>query len=506
MPYRYYNPRTKNYEPLNYMMTVQKTYEFDPDLDLIGRGGFGDVYKAVDTHLDLTVAIKKYTGNLPAKYSLFEEIKRAIRFNHPNLVRYYDAFELDAGSAFGDKIQIGVMEFINRGDLMDVLIEEDLTEDQVTEIFIGILKGLQYLHQHAVIHRDLKPENILIQEDNGQFIPKIADFGISKVLNKPSTGASSLVIGSIEYMAPEQFNIVRYGKNKKLATNLDLWSLGTIIYEAFTGTAPFGKTREGFSREMIMQNILEKELPNLKKLPKAFQKIVRRCLVRNANKRAQTVDELLAILAEEKPQLGTRLLEYSGTTVLPPNKKVVSVKEPAIASPKRSTTDKMADAYHANSSTIYPKTPPKPKPKPKPKPLLNNTNFKFDPIWLLPFATALTAYVFFHSKFTIFGATAALKDIMIYPAIVCVLLSLVNTFILFTRSTKWFEWSAYVFSYLVLGYVFGESVLTFFYENAGIAGLNFDFQQHSFARYYPKIGMVLMLISIAYSLFVWRRK
>lgn len=100
------------------MITVKKTYEFNPDTDLIGKGGFGKVYRALDRNLNMQVAIKKYSGNLPAKYSLFEEIKRAIRLNHPNLVRYYDAFELEEASAFGDKIQMGVLEYVNGGDLM----------------------------------------------------------------------------------------------------------------------------------------------------------------------------------------------------------------------------------------------------------------------------------------------------------------------------------------------------------------------------------------------------
>ncbi len=103
------------------LMNLNKTYEFNPDTDLLGTGGFGKVYKAVDKNLGMVVALKKYSGSLPAKYSLFEEIKRAIKLNHPNLVRYFDAFELQESATFGDTIQVGVLEYVNGGDLGKLL-------------------------------------------------------------------------------------------------------------------------------------------------------------------------------------------------------------------------------------------------------------------------------------------------------------------------------------------------------------------------------------------------
>ncbi|MBK8474195.1 MAG: protein kinase [Sphingobacteriales bacterium] len=127
-------------------------------------------------------------------------------------------------------------------------------------MFAGIMEGLRYLLAMASPHRDLKPENILIQDEQGVLTPKIADFGISKALRDADAGASSLVIGSVEYMAPEQFNVEKYGINKQLHTNLDLWSLGVMICEAFTGQAPFGKTQQGMARDEIMRNILTQDL------------------------------------------------------------------------------------------------------------------------------------------------------------------------------------------------------------------------------------------------------
>lgn len=296
------------------MITVHKTYRFDPATDLIGKGGFGSVYRATDTNLNMQVAIKKYSGNLPVKYSLFEEIKRVISLSHPNLVRYYDAFELSETSSFGEKIQVGVLEYVSGGDLGKLLRQAPQPELN-KELVIGIMSGLQYLHSQGIIHRDLKPENILLQPNNdaSTLTPKIADFGISKVLSDSSSGNSSLVIGSIEYMAPEQFNLSRYGHNGRLQTNLDLWSLGVLVYEMFVGKAPFGKTQDGIARDEIMRNILEKPLDQIHTIPAPFDQIVQRCLVRSAGQRAQSVDELFELLyrpvaANLSPRLSTAVI------------------------------------------------------------------------------------------------------------------------------------------------------------------------------------------------------
>lgn len=295
------------------LMEVKKIYEFDPKKDLLGEGGFGSVYKALDVNLQIPVAIKKYTAKLPTKYSLFEEIKRVIALSHPNLVRYYDAFELHETSTFGDKIQVGVLEYINGGDLVHFMATQP-TKETISQIIIGVMDGLRYLHHNHIIHRDIKPENILIQiTENNEIIPKIADFGISKALKEGSAG-SSLVIGSIEYMAPEQFNPAKYGINGALHTNLDIWALGCIITELLTGSAPFGKTASGTPRDEIMRNILDADIQTIiQKIPAPYQQVVQQCLVRNANQRAQNIDQLWNTLNQNQPQLQHQILQTTTT-------------------------------------------------------------------------------------------------------------------------------------------------------------------------------------------------
>ena len=465
-------------------MTVKKTYEFDPETDLIGKGGFGRVYKAKDVKIGMEVALKQYSGNLPAKYSLFEEIKRAIRLNHPNLVRYFDAFELEETTTFGDKIQVGVLEYVNNGDFMQLLRTKPNVET-LTSIFEGIMHGLRYLHNKGIIHRDLKPENILIHKEHGEFIPKIADFGISKVLSENS-GESSLVIGSIEYMAPEQFNVVRYGIDKQLHTNLDLWSLGTIIYEAFTGKAPFGKTKRGFSRDEIMRNILQQNLEELEQVPQPFRRIVERCLVRKADERAQSVDELLNILygqdengtpsrpIPQLPSAGTSILG-TGTTILGNN---TAKSEP------------FHPSKHNYSEKKYSNKPKKQVHEPD-KPKFQDT---FLLAYLLPIATGIGAYAFFNSKHTMFGATTPLSEYIIYPAIFCALMMVINLFGLFIRQIKQFEIAGYIGSFGITIYYLVQSYLVYAFANLNGTKVIFDFMKHPFAKAFPIVGMVTLTL------------
>lgn len=496
----HYNSATKvvleSRPQVSTMITVSKNYEFDPEKDLIGQGGFGKVYRAKDTNLNLEVAIKKYSGNLPAKYSLFEEIKRAINLNHPNLVRYYDAFELEDSSAFGDKIQIGVLEFINGGDLT-ALLRTRPSYEILRQVFIDIMKGLRYLHAKGIIHRDLKPENILIQKEGDKLIPKIADFGISKVVEENGTGASSMIIGSIEYMAPEQFNTVRYGKNEQLQTNLDLWSLGTIIYEAFTGSAPFGKTKQGVSRDEIMRNILEKNLTEIQKVPEPFRQIVRACLIRDANKRALSVNQLFDLMYSYEHGSTRRMdkedISYGGdltssgsggTSVL--NSKNKNKHKTSQQTAFESNTGKTSIGGNPNNETVT---------QPPIVPSNKRTSEEFGLLSLLPFLTAFLAFAFFESKRTIFGWETPVKDYIIYPALLSAGLGLVNIFVLFFKNLK-FSNSAYLFSFLVLFYFLIKSLLIHHYTNSGIEGIHFDFSAHPFARYYPYIGIGIVLVKL----------
>lgn len=468
------------------MITVKKTYEFNPDTDLIGKGGFGKVYRALDLNLNMQVAIKKYSGNLPAKYSLFEEIKRAIRLNHPNLVRYYDAFELEEASAFGDKIQMGVLEYVNGGDLMG-LYRKKPDADTLKHIFVGIMDGLRYLHRNDIIHRDLKPENILIQHEKGVLTPKIADFGISKALRDADAGASSLVIGSVEYMAPEQFNVERYGINKQLHTNLDLWSLGVMICEAFTSHAPFGKTQQGLARDEIMRNILTKDLSEdmLQKIPQPFRQIVQRCLVRDAAKRALNIDELLVILYGNTS--AAKMIADIGTISESVQPNTQQREKPKHQSADNFETEAVPQRFNMNR----PPVPNDQQPVPTSTTAINNFS-----VWqVLPIATALIGYGVYNTKIKLFGnINSTDKEVVLYPIILCAALLFLNIITAFIPKRSRFPAIAYLFSFLSLFYYLVQGLL---YRNlSGISGTKFDFNQHSFAQYYPIAALVFMTMPL----------
>lgn len=276
------------------MQRINDRYEFNPATDELGKGGFGRVFKAHDTLLDRQVVLKMAEkGNLPDKYSLVKEISRVIDFNHPNLVRYYDAILMHTTNQFGEEIeyQIGVMEYVSGGDLKGFL--ENPKPSHLHEVVEGIIQGLAYLHQRNIIHRDIKPGNILLQPHEGSLIPKICDFGISKTVGSEATALSN-VIGTFEYMSPEQLG---NNPDQMISTNADLWSLGVLLYELFTGELPFGSRRGGTTDAKIIGNILAMEIPEgINRVEQPYRKVIEQCLIKNASDRAPDAAALLTTI------------------------------------------------------------------------------------------------------------------------------------------------------------------------------------------------------------------
>jgi len=240
-------------------MNFKERYQYNPITDLLGKGGFARVYKANDVLLDREVAIKVFNASDKGQYTVIEEIKKAIRLDHPNLLRYYDVAIVENTNALGEKdvIQIGVMELANAGDLKQ-FVNSFPDSPMLPVLLRQVLNGLEYLHQKGIVHRDLKPQNILLTNYDGVLTAKISDFGISKNLDS-GTSSSSMAIGTIEYMAPEQFNPAKYGVNGKIHTNVDLWSFGIMAYELITNQPLFGQRGGHTTAEQIMNAILSPE-------------------------------------------------------------------------------------------------------------------------------------------------------------------------------------------------------------------------------------------------------
>ncbi|QQS29734.1 MAG: protein kinase [Sphingobacteriales bacterium] len=322
-------------------------YKYDPDKDFLGKGAFADIYRAYDVLLERFVALKFYRNSEQAadsKYDVLNEMKQMIglHLSHPNLIAYYDALLLTITDSLGRKfqVQIGVLEYANGkeilltgGDLRTFINRTQPNNAQIKKIASDILQGLLFLEHHQVVHRDLKPANILMHRTkDGVWMAKIADFGLSKSI-KNTEQSSAHLKGTIEYMAPEQFFPNKYGIDKKISTNADLWAFGAILYEIFSGTLPFGKRSQGSTDEQILAGVdsFEPESLNLQTIPQPFRRIISRCLVKHAAQRTQSAQELLNILngLDETPMSGTEQttiisetpLQNIHQTTLPPFQK-----------------------------------------------------------------------------------------------------------------------------------------------------------------------------------------
>ena len=290
--------------------TIFGKYIYNPKTDFLSRDSFVEVYKAYDKVLKRWVALKFHKGRQADKYNIIGEISKMQSLMHPNLIRYYDANVLEQKTPYGttEVIQVGIMEYANHGDLGTWIqqVHKNLVGDQkqkfqylaeVTRPIVeGILKGLAELHQHRILHQDIKPANILLHKQGEQITAKIADFGLSK--NLDSSSSSHSLSGTIEYMAPEQLYPKTYSVEGSILVNADLWAFGIVLYELFARQIPVGRRREGSTVEEIMENLslFESSQLVLQNIPMPYQKMIQVCLVKEAEKRVQTAEELLKLL------------------------------------------------------------------------------------------------------------------------------------------------------------------------------------------------------------------
>jgi TPR repeat protein/serine/threonine protein kinase len=272
--------------------SFRERYDYDPNQP-IREGGQGKIYKAFDRFRECYVAIKRAEKPHPQrdKYSVYREFKRAktIPF-HTNLAKYYDAYRFK--TSMGD-FDFGVMEFVEGGQNLDDFIKTLPSAEEIHAVLTGILEGIQHLHGNKVIHRDLKPANILVSQDHDKPVAKIIDFGISKELNRPET-ALSATVGTAEYMAPEQINNI---KDRNPTYNIDLWSYGVILYRMLGGEMPFGSIENRDTKEKITSRVLTAKLPKgIKTIREPYRTAIKRCLVKDNRKRAQSAKEILTLL------------------------------------------------------------------------------------------------------------------------------------------------------------------------------------------------------------------
>ncbi len=301
-------------------------------LDQLGTGGMGEVYRARDTRLDRTVAIKVLASHLSSSPELKQRMEREARsissLNHPHICHLYDI-----GSQSGADYL--VMEFLEGETLAERLRKGPLPMNDILKIGIAVGEALAVAHRQGIVHRDLKPGNIMLSPGGA----KLMDFGLAKPLGVASAGSASAppsftaaatlsgpsplsplttagtIIGTIQYMAPEQI------EGKEADARSDIFAFGAALYEMAAGKRPF----EGKSQISLASSILEKDPEPIRTLkpqtPAAFEHVVTTCLQKNPDDRYLAAHDIkleLQWIATEKTAAEKTSSEQPTTPALAP--------------------------------------------------------------------------------------------------------------------------------------------------------------------------------------------
>jgi eukaryotic-like serine/threonine-protein kinase len=258
----------------------------------LNEGGMGAVYRGTHVLMDKTVAVKVLRPALAADEKIVarfsREARAASRISHPHAVSVTDFGESAEGVVFL------VMEYLDGKTLKEIIKEEGpMALPRVVEIIRQVGGALDAAHEQGVVHRDLKSENIMLLNSGGPNYAKVLDFGIAKIIEPtgtydPGLTAPDLVIGTPQYMSPEQCS-----QASEIDARADLYSLGVIIYEMLVGHVPF----TGQSPTAIMMKHLQDEPPSVLQerpdLPPGVAPVLQRAMAKRPEDRYQHVGDLV---------------------------------------------------------------------------------------------------------------------------------------------------------------------------------------------------------------------
>jgi serine/threonine protein kinase len=249
-------------------------------VEMIGRGGMANIYKAIQLSLDRPVALKIMHPHLSLDEGFVarfeQEAKQAAQLHHENIVSI-----IDYGQEYGDYYI--AMEYVEGTNLRDIIKRQKRLPLELSFLICHqVAEGLKFAHSHNIIHRDIKPANIILSDDGRVMI---TDFGIAKAGNDMTITATGQMIGSPAYMSPEQ------AAGRLVDRRSDIFSLGIILYEALAGVKPFS----GETYQAMVASIMSDKAEPLMKLRvdvnEEIEAIIDKAIAKDPQSRYQTVDD-----------------------------------------------------------------------------------------------------------------------------------------------------------------------------------------------------------------------
>jgi len=267
-------------------------------VEAIGRGGMGSIYRCRDLKLERPVALKvlheERTGNSDALARFEQEARATSALNHPHIVQLFD---FDTATVDGTKLHYLAMELVEGVPFRKVLAGR-VAITEILEILAQVADALDKAHEHGIVHRDIKPENVIVTRDG---YAKVLDFGIAKLMDSeteqvaPSSAdpvqsdvetQAGDIMGTLAYMAPEQI------QGRPVDRRTDVFALGTLLFEAAMGDAPFRADRASSTIHAIVHSPTPRIHRPPRPVPPAYDRIVDRCLAKEPDARYQTCREV----------------------------------------------------------------------------------------------------------------------------------------------------------------------------------------------------------------------